>query len=626
MEEITIARLARGLAVAVSLAVGITCASPTSTGIESHSDERAAFRSQVAFIHVTLAEPIVDAGDTTSAVAVPYHRSGKVLYGHTPAWSSSDTTVARVDAHGVVRGVGAGFARIIATTQGVSGSASIQVRAGTTAASVATQLAIIMQPGGGIAGVPFVTQPRVELRDANNLPVPTAAATVTATVTGGGAGLAGTTTVTAVNGVVTFSNLSMTAAGFWSLTFTASGLTPVTSAPFSVRHAAASRLVMVTQPSGTATSGVQLATQPAVALRDAYGNHVPQSGIGVTAAILTGGGTLGGSAVVATDPNGVATYQNLSITGTAGDRTLGFSAPGLTGATSGVISVAASAPPTPPPSGDRGLVFASDWSTGTGTGDAARRDASKGRPWARYAGNAPSGIETAASLGLDAQWPTANAYVVRTSEAAMGSMWSQLDVDLGAPAAGTHRYFRVYVAMLWEDNHGDGNGIDSGEHGMETADAGYQSTGGGGDGMNPMMLSRSNGTWNPGYREISTGYRYAASVALAKFRTYRLEWHIAYGVGTYTIDIRLYDGAGQLVASTPDFLRRNPFPIGEPLSSAILSLASPEDHRWFRVGSNGPTSNYPSANVDALDAFRAHGAVAVCTVTWCGPYVPGEAP
>jgi len=27
----------------------------------------------------------------------------------------------------------------------------------------------IMQPGGGIAGVPFVTQPRVELRDANNL-------------------------------------------------------------------------------------------------------------------------------------------------------------------------------------------------------------------------------------------------------------------------------------------------------------------------------------------------------------------------------------------------------------------------------------------------------------------------
>src|SRR6185503_16565600 len=102
---------------------------------------------------------------------------------------------------------------------------------------------------------------------------------------------------------------------------------------------AAAKLVMATQPSTTATNDAPFPQQPAVQLQDAGGNPVSQSGTIVTAAIATGGGTLGGTLTATTDAGGLATFTNLKITGTVGDRTLSFSASGLTGTTSGTITV-----------------------------------------------------------------------------------------------------------------------------------------------------------------------------------------------------------------------------------------------------------------------------------------------
>src|SRR5205807_5046353 len=84
--------------------------------------------------------------------------------------------------------------------------------------------------------------------------------------------------------------------------------------------------------------------QPVVQLRDGAGNPVSQAGVTITAAIATGGGTLGGTVTAATNGSGVASFTNLSISGTAGDRTLSFSATGLTPAVSGTITVGADAP------------------------------------------------------------------------------------------------------------------------------------------------------------------------------------------------------------------------------------------------------------------------------------------
>src|SRR5207253_1796247 len=188
-------------------------------------------------------------------------------------------------------------------------------------------------------------QPVVQLRDAAGNTVSQAGITVTAAIATGGGTLGGTLTATTTSGgTASFTNLSISgAAGDRTLSFSATGLTPAVSGTITVGAGAATQLTLTTQPSTTAQSGVAFAQQPVVQLRDGAGNAVSQSGVTVTAVIATGGGTLGGTLPAVTNGSGVATFTNLSISGTAGDRTLSFSATGLTPAVSGTITVSAGA-------------------------------------------------------------------------------------------------------------------------------------------------------------------------------------------------------------------------------------------------------------------------------------------
>jgi len=107
------------------------------------------------------------------------------------------------------------------------------------------------------------------------------------------------------------------------------------------------RLSMMIQPSTNAQSGTPFARQPIVQLRDSSDRPVNQSGVVITASIASGGGTLGGALTATTDVSGVAGFENLSITGTDGGRTLVFAASGLTSVTSTSITVGAgNGPPT----------------------------------------------------------------------------------------------------------------------------------------------------------------------------------------------------------------------------------------------------------------------------------------
>src|SRR5207248_2148005 len=128
-----------------------------------------------------------------------------------------------------------------------------------------------------------------------------------------------------------------------TLSFSATGLTPAVSGTIIVGAGAATQLTLTTQPSSTAQSGVAFAQQPVVQLRDGDGNAVNQAGVTVTAAIATGGGTLGGTLPASTPARGTTRFTSLAITGTTGDRTLSFSATGLTPAVSGTITVGAGA-------------------------------------------------------------------------------------------------------------------------------------------------------------------------------------------------------------------------------------------------------------------------------------------
>lgn len=95
----------------------------------------------------------------------------------------------------------------------------------------------------------------------------------------------------------------------------------------------ASQLAMSVQPSSAPQNGIVFPQQPTVQLKSAGGSNVAQAGVPVTVA-LVGTGTLGGTLTRQTDPFGVATFDDLMITGLVGNRTLQF--------TSGVLAVATS--------------------------------------------------------------------------------------------------------------------------------------------------------------------------------------------------------------------------------------------------------------------------------------------
>ncbi len=98
-------------------------------------------------------------------------------------------------------------------------------------------------------------------------------------------------------------------------------------------------LVLVTQPSGEAESGVAFAAQPVVQVRDAEGADLAESGLEVTASLVGDAGTLDGSVTRTTDADGRATYTDLAITGPAGEYALRFTAPGAVQTLSSSIAV-----------------------------------------------------------------------------------------------------------------------------------------------------------------------------------------------------------------------------------------------------------------------------------------------
>src|SRR5439155_331621 len=155
-----------------------------------------------------------------------------------------------------------------------------------------------------------------QIRDASGNPVNQAGVVVTAAIATGGGTLGGTLTATTLGtGVASFTNLAITGtAGDRTLSFSATGLTGVNSAAITLMSRASTQLSVTPERAGTAQSGVPFATLFRSQIRDASGNPVNQAGVVVTAAIATGGGTLGGTLTATTLGTGVASFTNLAIT------------------------------------------------------------------------------------------------------------------------------------------------------------------------------------------------------------------------------------------------------------------------------------------------------------------------
>jgi hypothetical protein len=195
------------------------------------------------------------------------------------------------------------------------------------------------QPAGAVNGVALTTQPVVRVTDSGDNTVTSFTGNVVASIASGSGTLSGTTTVAAVAGVATFTNLVITGtAGNFTLTFTPTSLTAVTSSSFALAAGAATKVAITVASVGT-TDNVAFTTQPEITIQDASGNTVSSSAV-VTATISGAGGTLIGT-TTATASSGVATFTGLGIDGTNGTTyTITYTVSGLTVATATVTLAA----------------------------------------------------------------------------------------------------------------------------------------------------------------------------------------------------------------------------------------------------------------------------------------------
>jgi hypothetical protein len=108
--------------------------------------------------------------------------------------------------------------------------------------------------------------------------------------------------------------------------------------------AVAARLVFVTQPGATSSSGATIDPAPVLQLQDPAGNALARAGVSVTVQIASGDGTLQGTTSQTTDADGRAIFADLSIVGGPGARTLIFAADGYAPAVSTPISLGIGAP------------------------------------------------------------------------------------------------------------------------------------------------------------------------------------------------------------------------------------------------------------------------------------------
>ncbi|UCC49382.1 MAG: Ig-like domain-containing protein, partial [Gemmatimonadota bacterium] len=87
----------------------------------------------MASLELAPATAVLGVGDTLRLLATARDAEGRALVYRAFRWSSSDTTVASVDWTGLVTGLALGSSEIVASREGVSDTATIEVVEGVVA-------------------------------------------------------------------------------------------------------------------------------------------------------------------------------------------------------------------------------------------------------------------------------------------------------------------------------------------------------------------------------------------------------------------------------------------------------------------------------------------------------------
>jgi len=291
----------------------------------------------VASVQITPVGIQVEVGASTVLSATPRDANGNALNDRAVTWSSDSTAIATVSVTGMVTGVAPGTATIRATSEGVTGSASVTVRAG-----VPVRLAFTTPPTAATAGSPLTPAVQVAALDAAGFVATSFTGSVTIALGANPAGgtLSGTTTATASAGVTTFANLILDqVGGGYTFIASAASLTAATSGSFSVAAGPAAQLEF-TAPPGDVVAGDPLTPAVVVTARDVAGNIATGFTGAVTLALGANpaGATLSGTTTVSAVA-GVATFGDLHVDKAGGGYTLLAAATGPAGATSDPFDV-----------------------------------------------------------------------------------------------------------------------------------------------------------------------------------------------------------------------------------------------------------------------------------------------
>jgi len=261
----------------------------------------------------------------------------------TPVAGSGSVTggSATTDASGVATvgswtlGTAAGLDSLVASSPGLT---SVTFTATATAGAPTNMVKSAGDAQTDTAGSAVATAPEVTVTDANTNPV--AGVMVHFTVTGGGGSVTPDSVATNSLGKAALTSWTLgSTAGANTLDASATGLTTVTFTATGIAGAPAN-MVKSAGDGQSAPAGSAVPIAPAVTITDA--NNNPVSGVSVTFAVASGGGSVTG-ATTSTNASGVATVGSWTLGSTAGVNTLDASSTGLTTVT---FTATGTAPPT----------------------------------------------------------------------------------------------------------------------------------------------------------------------------------------------------------------------------------------------------------------------------------------
>lgn len=278
------------------------------------------------------------------------------------------------------------------------------------------------------------------------------------------------------------------------------------------------------------------------------------------------------------------------------------------------------------------LIFASDFSTATGTSAANPDAVTDGGRWDGLAleDDEGSGLEVVASTGLD--FPSTNVLKVTAKDTNSTGAASFLRIfkELpSAPGEGESIWYRLYIRHmqpLSQSHFSTGAEYDEANHPIEL---GYDAdpVGAGGEDLTLHCETFSDTQWRIGtgvtaLDGVNFTYSRWYSPLLEKDTTYRVEWQVARLTGlNINLHWRIYDHNDNLLYEDNVFRGRGLAASPTLADNPTLEIEAVHNLQEFCAGLNGLGGSYwwPS------ELYQYQGCFAVSLTDWCGVYVPGEA-